>query len=256
MASLTTPSVGNSESKDSRAATDPPPSSTRKRATAVSAAGTSEASLPTLGRSASQELLRMRVSHDSDELQCRARGGEPPAAAARCRALYLAPSWPSHRRRAPSPCRLLHEVYKWVPGREQVRPRAEVRAQKELLLTNLQQMWASRHDWVFHHVFGCATRRGPDGKRACPTPPAPGSTVFARNPYPYDVPEGTEHCLLWMASPEAEWPEERVTARLAEAVDERGGGAFVWYANPKMSLDNPNMYHVQVFWRPAVPQPP
>ena len=73
-------------------------------------------------------------------------------------------------------------------------------------------------------------------------------TVFAVNPFPYDVPAGTNHWVFWMASPEVEWPEERITAAIAAAVDERGGGQFVWYTNPKMSIGDPRLHHVQVFW--------
>lgn len=120
---------------------------------------------------------------------------------------------------------LLHEVYGWVPGRDHVRPRQEVRAQKELLLINLESMWVSASDWVFHHVFGAATKRGPDGKRSA-SRPQPGSTVFKPNPYPYDVPSGTEHWVYWMASPMSEWPEERINAGLAREIDALGGGGF------------------------------
>ena len=147
---------------------------------------------------------------------------------------------------------LLHEVYGWVPGRDRIRPTQTVRAQKELLLSNLDAMWASPMDWVFHHVFGSPTARGPDGKRKSERPQA-GRTVFKANPYPYDVPDGTEHYVFWMASPEAQWPDERIDAGIAQAVDELGGGEYVWYPNPKMSVPDPNLYHVQVFWRPVVP---
>ena len=148
---------------------------------------------------------------------------------------------------------LLHEVYGWVPGREHVRPTAAVRAQKELLLSNLGSMWASPADWVFHHVFGAQTCRGSDGKRTA-TRPAAGSIVFAHNPFPYCVPQGTEHWVFWMASPEAGWPEDRIMSAIAEAVDERGGGEFVWYPNPKMSVPDATLFHVQVFWRPDHPE--
>lgn len=179
---------------------------------------------------------------------------------------------------------LLHEVYGWIPGRDNVRPKPEVRAQKELLLANLEAMWASPLDWVFHHVFGAATTRGTDGKRSA-TRPQPGLTVFKPNPFPYDVPRGTEHWVFWMASPEAEWPEERISTCISQAVDARGGGDYgacerlpkrrkqvapkppsarlshalcvracaVWYPNPKMSVPDPNLFHVQVFWLPDKP---
>lgn len=162
------------------------------------------------------ELLRCRVNSDSEELQ------------------------------------LLHEVYGWVPGEAHVRPTPSVRAQKELLLSNLGSMWSTNADWVFHNIFGSPTTRGNDGKRSAARPPE-GSTLFAVNPFPYNVPPGTEHWVFWMASSEAEWPEARVNSGIAEAVDARGGGQFVWYPNPKMSIGDPRLHHVQVFWRPKKP---
>ena len=195
-------------------------------------------------RSSSSERLACHVSSDAEELQ------------------------------------LLHEVYGWVPGRDNVRPTPAVRAQKELLLSNLGSMWVSSIDWVFHHVFGSPTTRE-KGKRRAERPQV-GRTVFKPNPYPYDVPDEAVHWVFWMASPAAEWPEARITAGIKEAIAALGGGDFgaqaaartralpalrsiaphratpphtafspaVWYANPKMSLPDPNMYHVQVFWRP------
>ena len=146
----------------------------------------------------------------------------------------------------------LHAVYGWIPGSAQVRPTATVRAQKELLLANLGSMWASPADWVFHHVFKSPTTRGSGGRRSA-TRPAEGSTAFTPNPFPYQVPKGTVHYVFWMASPEAEWPEERITSAIASAVAARGGGSFVWYPNPKMSIPDPVLYHVQVFWLPRDP---
>lgn len=145
---------------------------------------------------------------------------------------------------------VLHEVYGWVPGAANVRPTDAVKAQKALLMSNLGAMWASTADWVFHHIFGSHTTRGPSGKRTAERPPA-GATVFAPNPFPYDVPAGTEHWVFWMASPEAEWPEERITAAVRFEIDERGGGQFVWYPNPKMSIGDVELHHVQCFWRPT-----
>jgi len=103
--------------------------------------------------------------------------------------------------------------------------------------------------WVAH-IFGSLTKRGPSGKRTAERPAA-GATVFAPNPFPYDVPAGTEHWVFWMASPEAEWPEERITAAISAEIDERGGGQFAWYPNPKMSIGDPELHHVQCFWRPT-----
>ena len=152
---------------------------------------------------------------------------------------------------------LLHEVYAWVPGAEHIRPTPEVRAQKETFLLNLDSMWASQIDFVHHHIFGAPATRRPDGRRASARPTA-GASVFKPNHFPYQLPAGTEHHVLWMASPPGEWSDELITATIATAVDEQGGGEFVWYPNPKPSLPDPEARtsHVQVFWRRQQPQPP
>lgn len=174
----------------------------------------------------------------------------PPVPAAAAAAASGAPALRCRVTASNDERQLLHEVYRWVPGAEHVRPTPAVRAQKELLLANLDSMWRSPADWVFHHVFGSPTTRGTDGKRSA-TRPEPGATVFAINPFPYVVPDNTHHWVLWMASAEPEWPDERITAELCAQIDERGGGEFVWYPNPKMSIGDAGLHHVQVFWVPA-----
>ena len=59
--------------------------------------------------------------------------------------------------------------------------------------------------------------RGADGKRSAARPVA-GSTIFKPNPFPYAVPDGTEHWVFWMAANEAEWPEARMRAVWAALV--------------------------------------
>jgi hypothetical protein len=68
---------------------------------------------------------------------------------------------------------------------------------------------------------------------------------FAPNLFPYAVPEGTRHYILWLPSP-IEVAEETVNRYLTEAVLREGGEDFVWYYNPKPTILE--IYHVQVFW--------
>lgn len=42
----------------------------------------------------------------------------------------------------------LHEQTGWTPGREHIRPDPTSRAQKDLLLSNINAMWATPADWV------------------------------------------------------------------------------------------------------------
>jgi len=149
----------------------------------------------------------------------------------------------------------LHRCNGWVPGRAHVRPTPEVRAQKEMFLSNQLAMWASPVDFMLHLHFGVPASRVHGRRQVAPGPPGPATPTskLAPNPYPYDLPPGTEHHVLWMLGPE--WDEQRVTAAIAAAVDaaEPPGGEFVWYSNPKKSVPDPEcrISHVQVFWRRA-----
>lgn len=140
----------------------------------------------------------------------------------------------------------LHEHTGWTPGAAHVRPDASMLVQKEVFCANLAQQWASPADWVFHTVFGMeAARQG--GLRTAARPP-PGLVRLVPQQFPYSLPAGTVHLVLWCSSPHADMTDEAITAAIASAVDTQGGGAFVWYENPKPSIVDPQLSHVQVFW--------
>lgn len=141
-----------------------------------------------------------------------------------------------------------HEATGWTPGAAHVRPAPATRAQKELVLANVRQSWASDADWVSHEVFRTTARRAADGKRHAARPPR-GAAVLAPQPFSYELPRGTMHSVYWMATSGEEWTDERITAGIAARIN---GGEFVWYPNPKPSVTDAVLSHVQVFWRPAV----
>lgn len=143
----------------------------------------------------------------------------------------------------------LHQLTGWTPGAVHVRPDATKIAQKELLLANLGRMWASPADWVFFHVFGMRTSSG-GGGRVAERPPA-GQTRLRPQPFPYELPAEVQHYVLWCSSPRKEWSDSAITAAIAQEVDAHGGGEFVWYENPKPSVQHEQLHHVQVFWRPG-----
>ena len=149
----------------------------------------------------------------------------------------------------------LHARTGWTPGADHIRPTAVMRAQKELAIANIQSMWASNADWVYHHVFGMAAARSADGRRVSARPEV-RRLVLATQPFPYELPSGTRHAVLWMHSPAAEsasragWMDDHLTAAIGAALARYGGGDFGWYDNPKPSVVEPTLSHVQVFWRP------
>jgi len=154
---------------------------------------------------------------------------------------------------APAAMELLHQETGWTPNPQHVRPTEVVRAQKEYALESITASWQSMADWVCHDVFDTTIHRAADGRRVADRPAA-GSAVLAHQPFPYMLPNGTQHMVLWMAETQCTpaWTDERITASIANAVDSSGGGGeFVWYCNPKPSVLDAHLAHVQVFWRPS-----
>ena len=113
-----------------------------------------------------------------------------------------------------------------------------------------------------HQVFSSPTQRRADGRRCVVEAPPPGRFALRPQPFPYLLPVGTQHLVLWSSSPRAATSADAITAAIADALDAEhgggrsgGGGDFVWYENPKKSVVDARLHHVQVFWRPP-PQPP
>lgn len=79
----------------------------------------------------------------------------------------------------------------------------------------------------------------PGGRRILLTP----------NLFPYDLPMGTSHEVLWISglAPGETVPDAEVTAAIALALGDDAD--FVWYENPKKSLEHAELHHVQVFTR-------
>ena len=135
----------------------------------------------------------------------------------------------------------LHEATGWTPSAEQIRPNPSVRARKELMIVNLERMWVTLADMICHQVFGMATTRGADGRRSAARPARTEPPRLVPQPFPYDLPMGTEHMVLWCPAPEHYWSEAAITAAIARGVEARwGGGDFVWCRQPGLTGADPD----------------
>jgi len=128
-----------------------------------------------------------------------------------------------------------------------MRPNPETLMRKEFFLHNLARMWSTPADWIFCNIFDMPVHVA-SGLRTAERPPR-GLTKLAKQPFPYSLPDGVQHFVLWCSSPRAEWSAEAITSSIASGVDQQGGGEFVWYENPKPSVEDSQLYHVQVFWK-------
>lgn len=132
----------------------------------------------------------------------------------------------------------LHAQYPWVPGRDNIRPSEATLALKQEAMASCSgtysvDEWSKQllgAAWAELQGSGCSQSK----------------YHFEPNAFPYDVPTGTRHYVLWLPSATAV-DNSTVNRYCMQAVSALGGCDFVWYVNPKMTV--PDIWHVQVFWR-------
>lgn len=144
----------------------------------------------------------------------------------------------------------LHEATGWTPGAEHVRPSPDVILQKKFVLANLERMWATPADYICFNVFGVPQIRKQAGLHVAARP-APGLTKLTPQAFPYVLPDETKHFVLWCSSPRKFWSEAAINRAIVRALDAQisGSSEFVWYENPKPTVEDAQIYHVQVFCR-------
>ena len=167
----------------------------------------------------------------------------------------------------------LHSSVGWTP--RDIRPTPIIRAARCDFLDEVDRIWASHGDSVLCEVFkvrpdpGSAERRivaDPDGVGGL----RPLDRVLVPARFPYDCPPGTGHACLWfflgMADCRLDPPgDDAIDAALVEELARWTGASTlgavasgsappslieaVWYPNPKPSVEDRRLFHVQVSLR-------
>jgi hypothetical protein len=132
----------------------------------------------------------------------------------------------------------LHVLYPWIPNSQMIRPLN--RAKKEEEIAEIARTWVSFTDFIKHFVFQIPAFRSFDGWCVGSAEPRE-KVVLEKANFPYNVPVGTLHYVLWFYDRTPE--ENEVTDILNQLLVD--GEQFVWYINPKMTI--PEIFHVQVF---------
>ena len=165
----------------------------------------------------------------------------------------------------------LHRIHPWVPGAENIRPTQKTRDVKVKTIERIGKQYASESDFLFEQIFGIVLVPDADGKlhaaRGCAPALVKAGRVFKANLFPYDLPRGTRHWVMWypvcfnldalgpMGADLNCWllrmkpSDEAISADIEQELRtelEHDRFDFVWYLNPKMTV--PNIFHVQVFW--------
>jgi hypothetical protein len=143
----------------------------------------------------------------------------------------------------------LSQSYKWIPGKNNIRPSSKILDKKDKYLKDLKMFYESEEDYILSDFFNFKSSLNKEGKIYVQNENIEKKHLFINNMFPYDVDNDTNHYVLWYSYIDSEMNEEKInkdinseliSLLLNESYD------FVWYKNPKSSFEN--IFHVQVFW--------
>eukprot|EP01125_Pyxidicula_operculata_P020115 TRINITY_DN7366_c0_g1_i5.p1 TRINITY_DN7366_c0_g1~~TRINITY_DN7366_c0_g1_i5.p1 ORF type:complete len:171 (+),score=7.68 TRINITY_DN7366_c0_g1_i5:145-657(+) len=136
----------------------------------------------------------------------------------------------------------------WTPGRENIRPSPDIVQKKLIHNQDILDVYASEGDFVLHTIFGFVSTRNNEGKLEVKKDNLPQIRRFTRNIFPYNLPEGTNHYIMWYSYGPFGLTDADINQHINADISKRSSDFdFIWYENPKMTV--PTVYHVQVFWR-------
>jgi len=145
----------------------------------------------------------------------------------------------------------LYELYSWIPCREQTRPKEDLFNIKEIMNKQNEKIYASKIDEIFIHYFKFESKMMILGNQVKLKSTLNMNEIHKficiPNEYPYQVPMGTFHYVLWYSYLDVD--KSKINTHIFQCLKEKNGQKkfeFVWYENPSMSV--PEVYHVQVFW--------
>jgi hypothetical protein len=167
----------------------------------------------------------------------------------------------------PSSLIALHDSSHWTP--RSIRPRTPVRLARAQFMEASEARFATAADSVLADVYGLPTCSSfadtlvltPGSAAALP----PGELRLTPTRFPYDCPPGTHHACLWYflgipgsGRTRAEPDDVEVNSDLERLLPTLSSQAIcsieaIWYRNPKPSVLDDRLFHVQVFWRQRAP---
>lgn len=143
----------------------------------------------------------------------------------------------------------IHFYKRWVPSGEQIRPLPEIVSKKDNDYIDFDRFYSSVKDQILIRYFNYPSKinRSTNKVESKIILDNVRDKRFIKNEYPYQVPIGTYHYVMWYTYQDI--PDNEINNDIDNSLYELVGHKnfeFVWYENPKMSV--PEIYHVQVFW--------
>eukprot|EP00854_Cymbomonas_tetramitiformis_P004531 gene4531-5552_t len=170
--------------------------------------------------------------------------------------------------------RSLSKIFGWIPSDENIRPSPETLVAKEKATSRFKYQYVTEADHILHTILRLDVTHEKDpltGRRIGTMKTARrfddnGTRIdkrrFYRNEFPYSLPSGTNHYIMWYNLTQQQLTEEEINSDIFQGIENeliaseevverivqrKASFEFVWYLNPKMTI--PDIFHVQVFWR-------
>ena len=144
---------------------------------------------------------------------------------------------------------MLNSIYKWIPSSENIRPIEDIIKKKDIDSKTNSIIYSTNIDQVLIRYFNIKKKinRINNKFESKINIDNLSEKVFIPNEYPYNVPEGTNHYVMWYTYDNIS--DEIITSDISSELYNllnHLNFEFVWYKNPKMTI--PEILHVQVFW--------
>ena len=142
----------------------------------------------------------------------------------------------------------INKKYSWVPSELNIRPSSKIINTKNNFLKTIDTFYESYLDYIYSDIFEFKNEFNESGRIKVLKDNIYKKVIFQRNMFPYELPDGTQHYVLWYSYNEnitEDLINEDIKLNIYNILNSNKFD-FVWYDNPKKTVKD--VFHVQVFW--------
>ncbi len=142
-----------------------------------------------------------------------------------------------------------NKLYPWIPNENQIRPTGMNIFYKEKLMDEIKEKYNSTRDYILIDIFKYQFTKNKAKKYQVINDDNIKLHKFQVNLFKYDLHPKTFHYQMWYTCDKNELIDKEINKDIYNSIFnivKCDKFKFVWYENPKMSIDD--IYHIQVFW--------